>query len=159
MSLIGHVSLKPRRNDWRTVTAVYLFSTHPIWYKIRPSEHPGKLRLLADLSPLRPGYDSTTVHEKSVVDNVARDLFCFPFTSLLTYQHGCTAGRAGSVSADRLNLLDPELFFLVLAHPVYKMRIIQEPNTIELWSKLHFEEEKNGEYIPCLKYSVPVFVE
>ena len=30
-----------------------------------------------------------------------------------------------------LNLLDPD-FFLVLAHPVYKMRIIQEPNTIEL---------------------------
>jgi hypothetical protein len=35
--------------------------------------------------------------------------------------------------AQHLNLLDPELFFLlVLAHPVYKMRIIQEPNTIEL---------------------------
>ena len=33
-------------------------------------------------------------------------------------------------------------FFLILAHPVYKMRIIQEPNTIELWNKLHFEEEK-----------------
>jgi len=32
----------------------------------------------------------------------------------------------------KLNLLDPELFFLVLAHPVYKMRIIQELNTIEL---------------------------
>jgi len=31
-----------------------------------------------------------------------------------------------------LNLLDPELFFLVLAQPVYKMRIIQEPNAIEL---------------------------
>jgi len=25
--------------------------------------------------------------------------------------------------------------------------------------KLHFEEEKNGAYIPCLKYSVPIFVE
>ena len=90
------------------------------------------MQLLADLSPLRPGYDSTPVHEKSVVDNVARDLFFFPVSSLLTYQHGCTAVRAGSVSANRLNLLDPELFFLILAHPVYKMRIIQEPNTIEL---------------------------
>ena len=29
--------------------------------------------------------------------------------------------------------------FFILAHPVYK---IQEPNTIELWNKLHFEEEK-----------------
>jgi len=41
-----------------------------------------------------------------------------------------------------INVLDQELFFLVLAHPVYKMRIIQEPNTIELWNKLHFEEGK-----------------
>jgi len=30
---------------------------------------------------------------------------------------------------------------------------------LELWNKLHFEEKKNGEYKPCLKYSVPVFVE
>ena len=50
-------------------------------------------------------------------------------------------------------------FFLILAHPVYKIWIIQEPNTLELWNKLHFEEEKEGEYIPCLKYSVPIFVE
>jgi len=49
-------------------------------------------------------------------------------------------------------------FFLILAQPVYKMWIIQEPNTIELWNKLHFEEEKT-EFIPCLKYSVPIFVE
>ena len=39
-------------------------------------------------------------------------------------------------------LLAPELFFLILAHPVYKMWIIQEQNTLELWNKLHFEEEK-----------------
>ena len=39
------------------------------------------------------------------------------------------------------------------------MRIIQEPNTIELLNKLYFEEEKNGEYKPYLKYSVPIFVE
>ena len=42
---------------------------------------------------------------------------------------------------------------------VYKMWIIQEPNMLELWNKLHFEEKKNGECIPCLKYSVPIFVE
>ena len=41
-----------------------------------------------------------------------------------------------------VNLLALELFFLILAHPVYKMWIIQEPNTLELWNKLHFEEEK-----------------
>jgi DNA-binding transcriptional regulator/RsmH inhibitor MraZ len=36
---------------------------------------------------------------------------------------------------------------------------MQEPNTIELWNKLNFEKEKNGENTPYLKYSVPVFVE
>ena len=49
-------------------------------------------------------------------------------------------------------------FFLILAHPVYKIWIIQEPNKLALWDKLHFEE-KNGEYRACLKYSVPIFVE
>ena len=42
----------------------------------------------------------------------------------------------------KVNFLAPELFFLILAHPVYKMLIIQETNTLELWNKLHFEEEK-----------------
>ena len=32
--------------------------------------------------------------------------------------------------------------FLILAHPVYKMWLKQEPNTLELWNKLHFEEKK-----------------
>jgi len=40
------------------------------------------------------------------------------------------------------NLLAPELFFLILAHPVDKMWIVQEPDTLELWNKLHFEEKK-----------------
>jgi len=35
-----------------------------------------------------------------------------------------------------------KIFFLILAHPVYKMWIIREPNTLELWNKLHFEEKK-----------------
>ena len=39
------------------------------------------------------------------------------------------------------NLLAPD-FCLILAHPVHKMWIIQEPNTSELWNKLHFEKEK-----------------
>ena len=34
------------------------------------------------------------------------------------------------------------IFFLILAHPVYKMWIIQEPNTSDLWNKLHFVEDK-----------------
>ena len=40
------------------------------------------------------------------------------------------------------NLLEPELFFfLILAHSVYKMWIIQVPNKLALWNKLHFEEK------------------
>ena len=49
-----------------------------------------------------------------------------------------------------VNLLAPD-FFLILAHPVYKMWIIQEPNTLELWNKLHFEKEKT-ESIYLLTY-------
>jgi hypothetical protein len=43
------------------------------------------------------------------------------------------------VSSSLLNLLAPELFFFFLTRPVYKMSIIQESNTLELWNKLHFE--------------------
>ena len=32
-------------------------------------------------------------------------------------------------------------FFLILAHPVYKMWIIKWPNKLALWNKLHFEEK------------------
>ena len=42
-----------------------------------------------------------------------------------------------------INPLAPELFFfLISAHPVYKMWIIQELNKLPLWNKLHFEEKK-----------------
>ena len=34
-------------------------------------------------------------------------------------------------------------FYLIWAHPVYKMWIIQEPNMLELWNKLNFEEKKS----------------
>jgi len=51
------------------------------------------------------------------------------------------------------------IIFLILAHSIYKMWIIQDPNKLELLNKLHFEEKKDGEYIPCLKYSAPIFVE
>jgi hypothetical protein len=37
------------------------------------------------------------------------------------------------------NILLPVLFFFkILTQPAYKMWIIQEPNTLELWNKLHF---------------------
>jgi hypothetical protein len=34
------------------------------------------------------------------------------------------------------------IFFKILAHPVYKIWIMQEPKKVALWNKLHFEEEK-----------------
>jgi len=41
------------------------------------------------------------------------------------------------------NRLVPELFFfLILAPTVYKMWIKHEPNMLELWNKLHFEEKE-----------------
>jgi len=43
----------------------------------------------------------------------------------------------------QFNRLAPELlFFLILAHSVYKVWIKQEPNTVELWNKLHFEDKE-----------------
>jgi len=36
------------------------------------------------------------------------------------------------VLTNPFNLLAPELFLLILSHPVYKMLIIQEPNTLQL---------------------------
>jgi len=44
------------------------------------------------------------------------------------------------------NLFDAGIIFLILAHPVYKMWIIQEPNMLELWNKRHFEEKKRRVY-------------
>ena len=41
-----------------------------------------------------------------------------------------------------LNLLELELFLLIFSTPVNKMWITQEPNMLELWNKLNFEEEK-----------------
>ena len=56
------------------------------------------------------------------------------------------------------NLLATDFFFQILAHPVFKMWVIQKPNKVTLWNKWHFEE-KNGDYRACLKYSVRIFVE
>ena len=53
-------------------------------------------------------------------------IFCWPLISVYLF----------------INPLAPELFFLILAHSVYKMWIIQEPNKLALWNKLHFEEKK-----------------
>jgi len=64
--------------------------------------------------------------------------YCLPFAKL-----NLLNGVPGYENL--FNLLAPK-FFLILAHPVYKMWIIQEPNTLELWNKMHFEEKKRRVY-------------
>ena len=41
-----------------------------------------------------------------------------------------------------VNIRRRNYIFLILAHPVYKILIIQEQNMLELWNKLHFEEKE-----------------
>ena len=53
----------------------------------------------------------------------------------------CHCDRFSSSRRRLLTFWRRNYFFLILAHPVYKMWI-QEPNTLELWNKLHFKEEK-----------------
>ena len=55
-----------------------------------------------------------------------------------------TATRSCPVTFSRhiLTFWRRKCIFLILAHPVYKMWIIQEPNTLELWNKRYFEEKK-----------------
>ena len=51
--------------------------------------------------------------------------------------------RVGDRGGTVVNLFGAGIiFFLILAHSVYKMWIKQEPNMLELWNKLHFEETK-----------------
>jgi hypothetical protein len=49
-------------------------------------------------------------------------------------------------------------YFFILAHPVYHVN-----NTgtkyVRIMKQTAFRRGKNGEYIPCLKYSVPIFLE
>ena len=40
------------------------------------------------------------------------------------------------------NFLAPEFGIYILANPVCKMWIIQEPKKVALWNKRHFEEKK-----------------
>jgi hypothetical protein len=55
-------------------------------------------------------------------------------------------------------LTNLKFYIQIIAHPVCKMWIIQEPEKVALWNKRHFEE-KHGECAACLKYSLLVVVE
>ena len=41
-----------------------------------------------------------------------------------------------------VNPFAQEFYIYILAHPVRKMRIIQESNKVALWNERHFEDEK-----------------
>ena len=41
-----------------------------------------------------------------------------------------------------INLLATDFFFQILAHPVFKMWVLQKPNKVALRNKRHFEEKK-----------------
>ena len=97
-----------------------------------------------------------------------RILLSFVMCSLITYDQRCSiccdkdAKDATYLKAERKSVLcvtvicfttlaewyhtnlnfGAGIIFLILAHPVYKMWIIQVPNMLELWNKLHFEEKK-----------------
>ena len=58
------------------------------------------------------------------------------FTGRLFIKRGIIWALESSLTLWRRN------YILILAHPVYKMWIIQEPNKLALWNKLHFEEKK-----------------
>ena len=45
-------------------------------------------------------------------------------------------------TCETFNLLAMDFLFQILAHPVFKMWVIQKPNKVALWKKRHFEEEK-----------------
>ena len=51
-----------------------------------------------------------------------------------------------SLNGCKINLLATDFFFQILAHPVFKMWVIQKPNTVALWNKRHFEEKKKRLY-------------
>jgi hypothetical protein len=67
--------------------------------------------------------------------------------------------RLSALRTGHLYPFGARIIFLILAHTVYKMLIIQESNTLEYETNCILKRKKNGEYIPCLKYSVPIFVE
>ena len=67
------------------------------------------------------------------------------------------AGSSVTKTAILLTFWCRNYFFLILTRPVYKMWIKQEPNTLELWNKLHFEEEKKRRVYTMFKIAHPIY--
>jgi hypothetical protein len=58
-----------------------------------------------------------------------------------------------------INPLSPDFFFLILAHSVFQMWILQEPKKVAYYEYTASWREKSGECAACLEYSVSIFVE
>jgi hypothetical protein len=82
------------------------------------------------------------LHSHSVLHS-APFTVCLSAALLMSCSGGCRFSvRQTAVFRAVINLLTPEFGISILAHPVCKMRIIQEPKKIALWNKRHFEEKK-----------------
>ena len=83
------------------------------------------------------------LHKNKAVDTVLPRIYIWLHYTLQT-QH---TSRRWYTSDIHIVTIDVEpfgagIYFFNFSTPVYKMLIIQEPNMLELWNKLHFEEEK-----------------
>ena len=114
---------------WCVYCAVRAWS----WRPFHDKHHLSWLRqLVAGPLPRRPVIDPGSVHVKFMVDRVELGpILGFHFS--LSVHECCIL---------ILTFWRRNYFFLILAHSVYKMWIIQEPNKLELWNKLHFKEKK-----------------
>jgi len=63
------------------------------------------------------------------------------------YTHSVASMLTNQPKKANLTLWRRNYFFLISAHLVYKMWIIQEPKKLALWNKLHFEEKKKTKSI------------
>ena len=66
---------------------------------------------------------------------------CICYTQRWKNSGATTKGISKSKCNFSLTFWRRIFFFQILAHPVFKMWVIQKPNKVALWNKLHFEEK------------------
>jgi len=71
-----------------------------------------------------------------------RQLTVMFLTKKVQIQNLCTITSAEGRELLVLTFWRRNYFFFNFSTPVYEMWIIQEPNMLGLWNKLHFEEKK-----------------
>ena len=147
-----------RRTSGRSLGTLLRFDIHfiPELFTCSPS--------LFSLLPLSPT-PLPVLTPLQVLARSPQDMFCYTFTSKCTmcpYTFSLKLKLSCDISKERsiwsVKLCQVLMFcryailctltcwtrnyFFSFSTPVYKMRIIQEPTTIELWNKLNFEENK-----------------